>query len=286
MGFHHDLSFLQGPTDGKRDLGFIPPSCPQPEPSGHTPQSSGYKNASPGLSCWWGNHLQSGLKSPLPQANFGHPESLSPHTRHFKDLSVCLAFLYPPAELCAGHRTIMPRPETSICCRYLVTSRGLFLCLCCSLEIRIMASEASWMCAVKDRKAGKHIPRKVILGDLSGSGIACLDGQQTWRSHWYQKHQKDRMGIIVLSQSFSSMWCLQLRKEDKAEMLLTCKHPSLVLYTQERQKYLLSFPQPSSTSSTMEFLQYRPDGLGSTNSACCGVIPTYPCCSQGIIKQM
>lgn len=118
------------------------------------------------------------------------------------------------------------------------------------------------MCAVA---AGKHIPRKVILGNLSGSGIACLDGQQTWRSHWYQKHQNDRVGIIVLGQSFSSTWCLQLRKEDKAEVLLRCKHPSLVLYTQERQKYLLSFPQPSSTSNTTEFLQDRPDGLGSTS---------------------
>lgn len=118
------------------------------------------------------------------------------------------------------------------------------------------------MCAVA---AGKHIHRKVILGDLSGTD--CLDGQQTWRSHWYQKHHNDRAGRIVLFQSFSSTWCLQLRKEDKAEVLLSCKHPSLVLHTQitmqDRQKYLLSFPQPSPTSTILEFLQDLPAGLGS-----------------------
>lgn len=49
-GFLSWSLLLQDLTDDNRDLGFLPPSCPQPEPSGRIPQSLGYKNASPGLS--------------------------------------------------------------------------------------------------------------------------------------------------------------------------------------------------------------------------------------------
>lgn len=141
------------------------------------------------------------------------------------------------------------------------------------------------MCAVA---AGKHIHRKVILGDLSGT--ACLDGQQTWRSHWYQKHHNDRAGRIVLFQSFSSTWCLHLRKEDKAEVLLSCKHPSLVLHTQ------ITMPGQTEISAELPTAQSHQHHLGIPTgfaswagvcrlaiSACCGV---YPCCCQGIITQM
>lgn len=54
------------------------------------------------------------------------------------------------------------------------------------------------MCAAA---AGKHIHGKGILGDLSGSGTACLDGQHIWRSHWHQEHLNGRAGRIVLGQS-------------------------------------------------------------------------------------
>lgn len=117
MGFHQDVYFSQVPlmATGIWDLGFLPPSC-----SARAPQPSGYKKPL---------HLQSGFKIHSPQAHFRHPESLSPDSPHFKDLDVCLAFLYLAAELCAGHGTAMPRPETNVCCRHLVTRRNVFLCL-------------------------------------------------------------------------------------------------------------------------------------------------------------
>lgn len=72
-------------------------------------------------------------------------------------------------------------------------------------------------------------------GDFWGSFrfSQCLFG---WSANlekpWYQKHHNDIAGRNIPGQGFSFTWCLQLRKEDKAEVLLRCKHPSLVLHTQ------------------------------------------------------
>lgn len=127
------------------------------------------------------------------------------------------------------------------------------------------------MCAVA---AGKHIHRKAILRDLSGSGTACLDGQHTWRSNWYQKHCNDRAERIVLGQSSSSTWCLQLRKEEVLQMKSRDANThhwcsTLRQQCQDRQKYLVSFPQPSTTIPT-RFASWA-GVFRLAISACCGV---------------
>lgn len=96
-GFSSGSLFLQGPTEGSRDSSPQAALSQSPQVTPHNHQ--GTKMPLQGCHGLWGNHLLSGLKSPLPQANFGHPESLSPDMPHFKDLN-----LHPAAELCAGHR--------------------------------------------------------------------------------------------------------------------------------------------------------------------------------------
>lgn len=124
-GFHQDLYFSKIPLIATEiwDSSLQADFSQSPQVTSHS--HHGAKTPLQGRHGCWGNHLQLGLKSPSPPANFGHPKSLSPDIPHFKDLDVCLAFLYPAAELCAGHETIMPYPETNICCRHLFTSRNL-----------------------------------------------------------------------------------------------------------------------------------------------------------------
>lgn len=110
-----------------------------------------------------------------------------------------------------------------------------------------------------------------------------------------------KAGRIVLEQKrCSSTWWLQLRKEAKAAVLLwdaNTRHWYSILkkWCQERQKYLLSLLQPSSTNMTVELLWdltvvWAQLACGLQVGKLCkmpgwGGNPTYPWCCQGIIAQ-